>query len=52
MPLLPLPSLLTSRQNLFCPLVLQFFWKDSIRDNKKDIAFFLVWIKTAIQRDS
>jgi hypothetical protein len=25
MPLLPLPSLLTSRQNLFCPLVLQFF---------------------------
>jgi hypothetical protein len=34
------PISLTSRQNLFCPL-LQFFG-ENIRDNKKDIAFLLV----------
>jgi hypothetical protein len=44
----PFPSILclpASRQNLFCPLVLQFCWRENIRDNKKDIAFFLVWDK-------
>jgi hypothetical protein len=41
-----------SRQNLFCPL-LWFYWRESIRDNRKDIAFLLVWDKeTAIHRDS
>jgi hypothetical protein len=43
------PSLLythpTSRQNLFCPLVLQLCWRENIRDNKKDVAFLLVWDK-------
>jgi hypothetical protein len=29
---------------LFCPL-LQFCWRENIRDNKKDIAFLLVWDK-------
>jgi hypothetical protein len=32
---------LTSRQNLFFPL-LQFCWRENIRDKKKDIAFLLV----------
>jgi hypothetical protein len=32
-----------SRQNLFCPLVLQFCWREDRRDNKKGIAFLLVW---------
>jgi hypothetical protein len=34
-----------SRQNLFCPLVLQFCWRKNIKDNKKDMAFLLVWDK-------
>jgi hypothetical protein len=34
-------SLPASRQNLLYPLVLQFYWGD----NKKDIAFLLVWSK-------
>jgi hypothetical protein len=34
-----------SKQNLFCPLVLQFCWRENISDNKKDIAFLLVWDK-------
>jgi hypothetical protein len=34
-----------SGQNLFCPLVLQFCWRESIRDNKKGILFLLVWDK-------
>jgi hypothetical protein len=38
--LTPLP-LLASGQNLFCPL--QFCWRENIGDNKKDIAFLLVW---------
>jgi hypothetical protein len=43
--LLP-PTLLpfASRQNQFCPL-LQFFWREDISNNKKDIAFLLVWDK-------
>jgi hypothetical protein len=32
-------------QNLFCPLFLQFCWRENIRDNKKNIAFLLVWGK-------
>jgi hypothetical protein len=41
---LPLPlAPLTSRQNLFCPL-LQFCWREGISD-KKDIVFLLVWDK-------
>jgi hypothetical protein len=42
--LCPLPPPLTSRQNLFCP-VLQFCWRENIRNNKKDIAFLLAWDK-------
>jgi hypothetical protein len=30
---------------LFCPLVFQFFWRENLRDYKKDIAFLLVWDK-------
>jgi hypothetical protein len=33
------------RQNLFSPPLLQFCWRENIRDNKKDIAFLLVWDK-------
>jgi hypothetical protein len=40
---------LRSRQNLFCTF-LQFRWKVEINNNKKDIAFLLVEIRTAIQR--
>jgi hypothetical protein len=29
---------------LFCPL-LQFCWRQNIRDNKKDIVFLLAWDK-------
>jgi hypothetical protein len=39
------PTLLASRQNLFCPL-LQFCWRENISDNKKDILFLLVWDKS------
>jgi hypothetical protein len=45
--LLP-PLLLTpfsSSQNQFCPLLLQFCWRESIRDYKKDITFLLLWHK-------
>jgi hypothetical protein len=35
----------TSRQNLFCPLVLWVCWRENIRDNEKDISFLLVWDK-------
>jgi hypothetical protein len=31
--------------NLFQPLVLWFFWTNSIKDNKKNMAFLLVWDK-------
>jgi hypothetical protein len=42
---LPLPCTpLASRQNLFCPL-LQFSWREDINNNKKVIAFLLVWDK-------
>jgi hypothetical protein len=44
------PHPLTSRQNLFCPL-LQFCWREDISNNKKDIAFLLAEIRIAIQRD-
>jgi hypothetical protein len=48
----PLPlSPLTFRQNLLCAF-LQFHLRVEIRSNKKDIAFLLVEIRTAIQRDS
>jgi hypothetical protein len=48
----PLPSPpLSSRQNLFCAF-LQFCWRVEINNNKKDKAFLLVEIWTAIQRDS
>jgi hypothetical protein len=43
----PHPSPLTtplSGQKLFCPL-LQFHLRENIRNNKKDIAFLLVWDK-------
>jgi hypothetical protein len=43
-PCLPLPIPLTSKQNLFCHLV-QFCWRENIRDNKKGIAFLLAWDK-------
>jgi hypothetical protein len=39
-----LPTLLASRQNLFCSL-LQFGWRVNMSNDKKDIAFFLVWDK-------
>jgi hypothetical protein len=39
----PHPQPLTSRQNLFSPL-LRFCW-ENIRDNKKDLLFLLVWDK-------
>jgi hypothetical protein len=32
------------QQNLF-PLFLWFCWRENIRDNKKNMAFFLVWDK-------
>jgi hypothetical protein len=49
---LPSPCLpLASRQNLFFPF-LQFFWREDISDNKKDIAFLLVEKRISIQRDS
>jgi hypothetical protein len=38
------PTSFASRQNLFIP-ILQFCWREDIRDNKKDIAFLLVWDK-------
>jgi hypothetical protein len=37
------PTLLTSRQNLICPL--QFCWRVDISNIKKDIALLLVWHK-------
>jgi hypothetical protein len=40
-----LPSPAAYRQKLFCPLVLQFCWRENIRDNKKYTAFLLVWDK-------
>jgi hypothetical protein len=46
------PLLLPTRQNLFCPLVLQFCRGKNIKDNKKNMAFLLVEIRRAIQRDS
>jgi hypothetical protein len=44
-PFFPPPS----KQNLFCSF-LQFRWRVKISNNKKDIAFLLVEIRTAIQR--
>jgi hypothetical protein len=41
----PLPSpslLLASGQNMFCPLVLLFCWRENIGHNKKGIAFLLL----------
>jgi hypothetical protein len=46
-PCLPHPSPftpLTSRKNLFHS-VFQFYWRENIRDNKKDLAFLLAWDK-------
>jgi hypothetical protein len=43
-PLKP-PSPTASRQNLFRSLVLQFCSGENIKDNKKDIAFLVVWEK-------
>jgi hypothetical protein len=40
-----LPPSTTCRQNLFCFLVLWFFWRENIRDNKKRIASLLLWDK-------
>jgi hypothetical protein len=40
--LLLTPTPLTSRQKLFYP-ILEFYWRENIRDNKKDIAFLLDW---------
>jgi hypothetical protein len=39
------PSTPASQQKLFCPLVLQFCWRENTRNNKKDMAFLLVWDK-------
>jgi hypothetical protein len=50
-PLLLPPTPLASRQNLFCTS-LQFYWRDDISNDKKDIVFLLVEIMIAIQRDS
>jgi hypothetical protein len=41
------PTILTFRQNLFCPL-LQFYWKVDISNNKKDLVFLLVEIRIPI----
>jgi hypothetical protein len=38
------PPLPPSEQNLFCPPLLWFCWRENIRD-KKDIVFLLVWDK-------
>jgi hypothetical protein len=38
------PISLASRQNLFCPF-LQLCWREDLSNNKKDIAFLLVWDK-------
>jgi hypothetical protein len=35
---------LISRQNLLCP-IFQFCWREDISNNKKDLAFLLVWDK-------
>jgi hypothetical protein len=40
----PAPYTPASRQNLFHPL-LQFCWRENMRDSKKDIAFLLAWDK-------
>jgi hypothetical protein len=32
---------------LFCPLALQFCLRENLRENKKDIAFLLVWSKAS-----
>jgi hypothetical protein len=44
-PSLPPPPPSPASENLFCPLALWFCWRESIRDNKNDIAFLLVWDK-------
>jgi hypothetical protein len=38
-------------QNRFC-ILLQFWWREDISNNKKDIAFLLVEIRIAMSRDS
>jgi hypothetical protein len=39
-----LGNTLPPRQNLFCPLVPQFCWRENIKDNKRTVTFFwLVW---------
>jgi hypothetical protein len=48
----PPPPHPASRQNLFCPPVLQFCWRENIRHNKKDTVFLLVWDKVSYKRDS
>jgi hypothetical protein len=40
-----IPSTPGSRQDLFHPLVLSFCWRENMRDNKKDITFWLLWDK-------
>jgi hypothetical protein len=39
------PTPPTSMQNLFHPLLFWFCWRENIGDNKKNIAFLLVWGK-------
>jgi hypothetical protein len=39
------PTIPASEQNLFCPLVLQFCWREIIGNSKKDTVFLLVWDK-------
>jgi hypothetical protein len=46
LPVLSLPNAPTFRQNLSYSL-LQFCWRESIKDNKKDILFLLVWDKVS-----
>jgi hypothetical protein len=39
------PPTHTLEHNLFCPLILHFCWRESIRDSKKDTAFLPIWYK-------
>jgi hypothetical protein len=49
----PPPPHPASGQNLLHSLIiLWFYWRENVRDNKKDIAFCWFEIKIAIQRDS
>jgi hypothetical protein len=44
-------SLSTSLPGRTCCPLLQFCWRENIRDNKKDIAFLLASTKIGVKRD-